>query len=395
MREAERNNRRSGVGGAPDGAPAGQAFILADDMSGNGPVWLNILWPMLNLYRACFRTTHLPIPPRRNLPDLKVVQKYETWREIRSGGADIRSLAERNLRDDQPSLLVVWAASARNIHWTRALDDVWHRFTHRILHVCDTLQTDHVPRDLLTRFDLVTCFCGDLTEDYKRVMDGRAVFLPPHLDTIGFHSASGYRPIDLIVCGRRDPGLHVPLHRHFNQLDKERIYLDFRTKGQERISCEDGFKLLMSTYSKSAAVFCFEPSYMRRYKNRSPLLARWVHGWAAGCTVLGKTPSGMGTEALLDWPEATIDLPDAPNEAIEKVEHILNDAQGLERRRYRNVYEAIARHDTRRRLRTMFRALGADEPATLTAEMERLDAFKESFGRETGVAAERSGTADR
>lgn len=364
---------------------AGQAFVLADDLSGNGPAWLNILWPMLNLYRACFKTTHLPIPPRRSRSNFAVVQKYETWREISSASAALRAMVDQNLRDDEPSLLLVWAASSRNVLWTRALDSVWDKFTHRVLHVCDSMQTEHVPKDLLSRFDLVTCFCGDLTEDYKRVMKGRAIFLPPNLDTLRFHSSSGYRPIDLLVCGRRDPGLHVPLHRHFNQLDRERIYLDFRTNGQEPMSCEDGFKLLMSTYAKAAVTLCFEPSYLERYKNRSPLLSRWVHSWATGCTVLGKAPTGRGTASLLDWPEAAIDLPESPSEAIDMVEHILNDTEGLERRRIRNVYEAIARHDTRWRMRSMFQALGAEEPATLTDEIHRLESFRISFGSQTGI----------
>jgi hypothetical protein len=303
-------------------------------------------------------------------------------------------MVEQNLRDDEPSVLVVWAAGTRNVLWTRALDDVWERFSHRVLHVCDTMQAEHIPADLLARFDLVTCFCGDLTEDYKNATGGRAIFMPAHLDTLDFHSTSSFRPIDLIVCGRRDPDLHRPLHRHFNELGKDRIYLDFRTDGQEKISCEDGFRLLMSTYSKSSAVFCFEPSYVGRFKGRSPLLSRWVHGWAAGCTVLGKAPTGKGTQSLLDWPEAVIDLPRDPREAIDLVEHILNDAEGLERRRYRNVYEAIARHDTRLRLRSMFRALGANEPAALTEEIGRLNAFRDSFARKAGVLPNLAGESE-
>jgi hypothetical protein len=360
-------------------------FIFAEDLSGRGPVWLNILWPMYQVYASTFDTTYLPMPhekPGRHLP------RFNRWSEIRRHAPKYRDTVLRELSAVGPNVLVVWASSARHVLWTRALDKVWGEFSHRVLHVCDTMQVDHMPRDLLERFDLVTSFCGDLAEDYKAALGGRTIFWPAHLDTLTYHSVKSYRPIDLIVVGRRNQNLHAPLHQHFNQLDGEHLFLDFVTKTQpDSPGCEEQFRVLMATYAKSSAAFCYDASYVPRFRNRSPLLSRWVHAWAAGCTVFGRKPTGRGTAELMDWHEATIDLPEDSDEAIAVVHEVLKDKEAMAERRLRNVLEAMRRHDTRLRIKTTLNKLGLKTPAALAEQLSQLDALQQSIGKAHGLDA--------
>lgn len=359
-----------------------RVFLFSDDLAGRGDVWLNILWPMYQVYASCFDTTYLPIPPDQKKVKSHLAAKIALRKSIIEHRKQLCDSVNKNLSINEPNVLIVWAASARNVLWTRALDQVWDKFDHHVLHVCDTMQPNHCPLVLLDRFDLITCFCADLAREFETVLGARTLFWPAHLDTLNYHSESDYRPIDLCVVGRRRLELHEPLHRHFNQPGKETFYLDFVTRTQPVApSCEQQFHSLMATYSRSSVSFCYEPGYVPRFKARSPLLSRWVHAWASGCTVLGKRPTGTGTADLMDWEDSVIDLPDDPVEAITEVEAILKDTDAMRERRHRNVLEAIRRHDTRTRIALTLDALGLEKTASFADELERLEALEDEVLR--------------
>jgi hypothetical protein len=185
--------------------------------------------------------------------------------------------------------------------------------------------------------------------------------------------------LDLLIVGRREDRYHRPLYIHFNAPEQDRIFVDLATRGQTALTREQEFRLLMSAHAKAAAVFCYEPSDTPRFHGRSPLLPRWVHAWTSGCTVIGTRPLGGGTDALMDWPEATIELPPDPADAIDLVEVTLSDRDGMARRRHRNVLEAVRRHDTRCRIREMLQRLDLPMPAPLEAGLERLGALAEQL----------------
>jgi hypothetical protein len=348
-------------------------FVLGPDLSEHQPVWLNIFWPHYSVMAASLPTTFLGWPPDTT-PGGRIAGHLR-WQRTRRARAPALCRTVRDTLDPAgPNLLIAWALNARHARFARLLDDVWTVFDHTILNVVDTLQPDHLPRRDLERFDLVTSFCGDLADAHAAEAGVEALHVPPHTDVLGFHSARAFRPVDLIVVGRRDKRLHAPLHAYFNAPGRDRIFLDFVTRTQMQTAAEEEFRLLMATYGRSKAAFCHEPSGMARFRGRSPLTGRWVHAWAAGCTVFGATPTGRGVASLTDWPEATIDLPAEPGEAIARIERILDDAPGLERRRRRNVVEALRRHDTRLRLRDLLGHLGITPPDPLRAGLDALEA---------------------
>jgi hypothetical protein len=163
------------------------------------------------------------------------------------------------------------------------------------------------------------------------------------------------------------------LHRYFNAPERDRLFLDFVTRTQATPLAEEEFGLLMATYSRSKVAFCYEPSGIKRFRGRSSLTGRWVHAWAAGCTVIGKAPTLPAVAEQMDWPEAAIDLPPETEASIKLIEAILDDTEGLARRRRRNVAEALRRYDTRLRLRDMLKLVETPIPEALSDGLNQLE----------------------
>jgi hypothetical protein len=190
-----------------------------------------------------------------------------------------------------------------------------------------------------------------------------------------YGTTSDFRPLDLLVIGRRLPKLYDPIHLHFNQPENRRFSVDFQTRTINfSAPAQEECQLLLGAYARSKIAFCFEPSGAHpRFRGYSPMTERWPHAWASGCTVVGKRPTGRGAAEQMDWPEATLELPDTPEDAIAFVESVLADTQGLNRRRLRNVAEAARRHDTRHRFRDLLTALDLPVPEKLGQGLQQLE----------------------
>ena len=350
-------------------------LFYSNDLSGTGPVWFNPTWAHLSALKDSVDLSVLAMPPRSTQGAFgfapRVVRKVKG--RLKKPGES--ALCEQVLQDSDDhgaNILLHYALSANDVKAYAALMPVSDKFTHQILYIKDTLQPHHLSTAEISHYDLIACNCIDLARSFQLMHGVQTLYWPSHTDVLNFHSTNDYRPIDLLVVGRRDESLHTPIHRHFNDPTRDRIFLDFVTKTQGDISIEHQFQLLMTTHARSTAAFCFEPSDRERFSGRSPFLARWVHAWAAGCTVFGTRPIGAGAADQMNWDESMFDLPIDPQDAIHVIEATLNDPIALRVRRKRNVIEALRRHDTRNRLRALFLALGLELPEKLEIELSRL-----------------------
>jgi hypothetical protein len=347
-------------------------FILGPDLTATQPVWMNIFWPFYKAAAQSVPTTLLSVPNETSLH-----RRSSQWLSLNTHHRSLRRRLLQKVTDElNPNggnILIVLALRPADVTLAKILDPVWGKFDHTVLKIVDALEPRHLPSTVLRKFDLVTCFCGNLAASYEKEAGLQSLYFPPHTDVLSYHSERSYRPVDLIVVGRRDWGSHLPLHHHFNAPNCERLFLDFVTRTKRPSLAADEFQLLMSMYGRSKVAFCFEPSRNPRFAGRSPLTGRWIHAWAAGCTIIGSTPKGLGVDAQMDWPEATIELPSNPEDAIWFAEQLLEDEEGLARRRRRNVIEALRRHDTRLRLRDLLVHLGIPLPETLRAGLKRLN----------------------
>ncbi len=347
-------------------------FILSSDFTSDSPTWINIFWPHYNAIAQSVPTVHLSMP--HTLQGAGLVPGFDLWQLRRAHRKRLVDQVLAELDPDGQNVLLVWALRSQDCIDAELLDTVWDRFSHHILSIVDNIQPKHIRDHVQERYDQITSFCDDLARDLETLTGIPSLYFPPHTDTLTFHCPRPFRPIDLFVVGRRNKSLYPAIHRHFNESDRDRFSLDFvsRTRNTSYDSKEE-FQLLMATYSRAKAAFCFDASHVPRFKGRSPLTERWVHAWTAGCTVIGSTPTGKGTSEQMDWQEAAIDLPDEPDTAIEMIKALLEDAEGLERRRLRNVTEAMRRHDTRLRLHRLLTELDLPIPEDLTAGLAKLE----------------------
>ena len=334
---------------------------------------MNIFWPIYAAMESSFPTTILgTVDP--DFPKKRLSRKLAALRLRTSVGPSCQQRVLEQLDPSGPNVLWVFALGSRDLIYANLLEPIWSKFDYTVLNVVDTLQPDNLKPDDVNKFDLVTCFCGDLTKDFDRISDVPSIFFPAHSDILNAHSASSYRPLDLIVVGRRDRKLLAPIHKYFNAPERERVFIDLLTRTQMDHGAEDQFQILSGTYAKSKAAFCFEPSNVGRFQGYSPLTSRWIHAWAAGCSVIGSRPTGTGVAQQMDWPEATLELPSDPDAAIEFIERLLADEAGLAKRRNRNVAEALRRHDTRHRFRDVLSYLDIPIPPLLQQGLAELEA---------------------
>lgn len=355
-------------------------FILTSPLDGTGPVWMSIFWPHYAAIADSVSTELLAVPEVPGSGLRSRLDRLKFWKHSPFGdGEALRRQVLAGLDPHGPNILIVWALGRRDIERADLLAPIWDRFSHKVLSVVDNIEPEHALDKVVGRYDLITSFCGDLGPAWAAATGTPAIFYPPHTDALGFHTASSYRPVDLFLVGRRDKALHKPVHMHFNAPRSGRLSVDHVSRTLNfSYSAEEDFHLLMAGYGRAKLAFCFEASGNVRFRNRSPLTERWPHAWAAGCTVIGSTPRGAGVAEATDWPEATIDLPAEPEAAIETIEALLSDDEGLTARRFRNAEEALRRHDTRHRLARLLDELVLPRPAGLVAGLERLSEAAEA-----------------
>lgn len=354
-----------------------RAFLVIDDLIDPGPVFLGTVWPFAAVMKDMLSAEHLYIPHQRQKGRSRVFREVLNYTEAALLWRSWRRTVRARLDPDGPNILFVCAFSRRSVNLSRALYPIWHLFDKRVLMIEENIEPGSLPPGTIKRFDLVSVYCRDLGERYRAKFDIEPVFLPPHTDVLRFHSTADYRPIDMAVVGRRQNKLHGPLFRHYSAPDSRRLFVDFITRTPLKQSLEEEFGLLCSTYGRSKIAFCYEPRDVPRFRGRSPLLVRWVHAWAAGCTVAGSRPKGTGAAEEMDWPDSMFDLPEDPSDAVDLMENLLDDDAGLVKRRWRNVAEALGRHDSRLRLKLILDELGLPIPNSLARGLADLSSLRD------------------
>ena len=359
-------------------------FVLSDELSGTGPVWMNIFWPHYTAYAACVPTVMMSTPFQVGASG-RLNFYLQNRREQREYSPRLCDLVRREKDPKGPNVLIVWALNIRDIIRSQLLDPVWDTFDHKVLWILDTINPAHIKPDHLKRFDVIASICGDIGRELTEVTDRPVLYMPPHTDVLTFGTTSAYRPLDLLVIGRRDRAVYDPIHFHFNAAGRDRISVDLMTRTSNFSgSAEEECQILMGAYARAKIAFCFEPSGAHpRFRGYSPLTERWPHAWASGCTVVGTRPTGQGAAEQMDWPEATIELPEAPEEAIAFVTELLDDPVGLERRRNLNFAEVARRHDSRYRLQKLLTTLDIPFPEGLVEGLAKLDQIATRILKET------------
>lgn len=133
-------------------------------------------------------------------------------------------------------------------------------------------------------------------------------------------------------------------------------------------------KLLQRSKMSLAFHLLVEPQEARP---RAPsfVTSRWFESLAAGCVVVGKRPPGRMAAELFGWPNALIELPDAPSMAVDFIKALASDDDFLQEIRARNVVEMCLRHDWRYRIRDIYERMELSLPECLKDEIIALQAL--------------------
>jgi hypothetical protein len=185
---------------------------------------------------------------------------------------------------------------------------------------------------------------------------------------------SHHREIDIMAFGRTPPSYQAALTQRFHSMDSPHLYLHspLGNLAGPTVQLERGmlFKLLHRSRIALAFHLMVEPQGNRP---RSMMVtSRWLESLLSGCIVAGRRPISRMADEILNWPGATIELPESPQEAADALESLLsdNEAQALQRRI--NVHNVLARHDWRTRISSLCDLHSWPKPLALQREQDQL-----------------------
>lgn len=358
-------------------------FFISRGTESDAPTWAKNLWAFA---RVCEE-----VVPMQRMEGLVEAQARIGWLRRLTFGLLDRSRAasriERSLHPNEANVLWIEAFSGRELLAAQSLKRLSKAFTHRVLVVNDMIHPDWPSMWRGIDPTHILSFSSRLAESWGRATGVPAAYLCPSTDVLRHHSISSYRPIDVLTIGRRDRQIDAVVSRHFRRNGSSRLYIDPAPKSQGSVSMEDEYRGLLDLYGKANVSMCFEASNVPRYRGCSALNERWIHAWAGGCTVVGRAPKDPDERAMMSWPESHLEVPSDIAEVVPFIESILDDEEGLRRRRLRNVAEVMARHDTRRRLAEVFSLLGLPLTPELRHGLSLLDGRVSEITREPQRAA--------
>jgi len=274
--------------------------------------------------------------------------------------------------DEGPNILLIVGLSGSFPLSIFTLKPLLDQFDLKIAYILDGFDANHLEHTLTAYLDHLFVISAEQVDAIQNRLSIPTSFLPLGFNTLP-QPYSARRTIDIIGYGRTQPEVHQCLQRHYNQsAESQHIYFHSTfDRGTVRDRQEHN-TLHNRLLSLSKISLCFEVSGVPRFCGQSPLLYRWLEGWATGCAIVGKQPFGRGVTELMDWPDSTFELPDQPDEWIPFFELLLADEERLQQVSFRNYQECRRRHDWRYRVKSMFEQVGIPIPDQLQQEITQL-----------------------
>ena len=194
-------------------------------------------------------------------------------------------------------------------------------------------------------------------------------------DCLNWSSTSEDRSIDLLGFGRQPQSVHCHFQRAFHRHDTSFLYLHSPIGATYGPAVWTERPMMLKLMQKAKLSLAFhllvEPQGGRPVSMF--LTSRWLESLAAGCVVVGRRPEGEMTDAMLNWADATIELPDDMSACTGLLKELAADSALLRRMRHRNVFEMCRQHDWRYRIRDILEHFGLPLPSKLHLDLVALD----------------------
>jgi hypothetical protein len=210
--------------------------------------------------------------------------------------------------------------------------------------------------------------------DYVSHLTGMpAHFVALGANALNFGSAGSERWVDVNAYGRQYDPHRTALADRLNE--NGRISFFYHTSHMHISGVSDYIRHRAQFWQMlrmSKLALAYDPMFANRGGGVefpfSFVGQRWFEGLSAGCLIVGRRPTCAEVDSLLDWDDATVDLPADAAEAVDFVEDLLQDNDRLRSAQLRNYGHSLLKHDWRHRLIQILDALEEDRPTLLERE---------------------------
>jgi hypothetical protein len=279
-------------------------------------------------------------------------------------------------------LLLVVARAPSDLGMLNSLADARKRFCKIAGYVIDSYFTEGFESSVLSYDHIFTT--TQEGADFVRTKYGvSSSVLRQGFDCLTWASIDPDRSIDLIGFGRQPASYHREFQRSFHASHSNFLYLHSPIGAKVGSAVWEERPMMLKLLQRSKISLAFhllvEPEEARP-RAANFVTSRWLESLAAGCIVVGKRPLGEMAAEMFGWPNALIELPDAPSEATELINTLAGDAKFLRETRTRNVIEMCRRHDWRYRIRDIYKHFNLSLPENLKVEIIALEKLPSQMG---------------
>jgi hypothetical protein len=287
---------------------------------------------------------------------------------------------ELNLPPNPPNVLLIVGISPADLHLLSSIPAWRQQFDCVAAYIFDAWEPSYYPR-LARQLDHLFVPMPEIVDLLHQHLQIPVSLLPFGVDALVHGSAKLDRSIDLMSYGRIPEPFRQTFSRVFNQPTSDRIFYhatprrseEYPSKPYEDRDDRRDRLLLFQLLRRTKLVLAFDTLYpgMRTFPY-SFLTLRWFEGGAAGCAIVGKRPTTPLAERLLDWEDATIELPDDPIASVAVIEDLLQSPTRLQAIHQRNYMQHLSRHDWRWRIRSLLEQLNLPLPTPLVRQLEQI-----------------------
>lgn len=299
--------------------------------------------------------------------------------------------SSKNLPKTLPKTLMVFALNGAGLGLLSALPRWRQDFDLVVAYVLDCWILESYPA-AARQIDHLFVPYPELKDQVQAHLNIPVSVLPIGFDVLNRGCGESDRPIDVMSYGRVSRQYHQALSAAIAQPNSALFYyrhqpeaaqwLPQESYGANRFDYQHRLQLnQMLRHTKLA--LAFENLYTSRMTQASGshiiqrlsasiLTTRWFECTASGCVVVGKRPLSSLVQRYLNWPNATLELPDDPSEGLGLIQEWLSQPEWLRSIQARNYCESLRRNDWRLRLRDLFQQLSLPLPQGLAASLEVL-----------------------
>ena len=288
---------------------------------------------------------------------------------------------------DKPNVLLMIGISGPDLELLSSIPKWRERFDVVIAYIFDSWAPEIYSKNVY-HLDHLFVAVPEIIDELKKRFAIPVSLLPFAADVLVQGSCQLKRSIDLTSFGRIPSQYDTAFSNKFNQPGSEQIYYkstprieeEFPKLPYEMRRDEPDTRLLFHILRHSKLTLAFDPLYpgMRRFPY-SFITLRWFYGTATGGAIVGKRPTTPLMDELMNWEDATIELPDDPQKSVEFINELLQDEVRLNSIYKRNYVESLARHDWRHRIQSMLEAVKIPLPQGLLEEVSQMKMIHEKM----------------